>query len=199
MTDLEGVIRALLLRRPWAEPEPVSRSVERLDDGTFHVDYHDPDHVYLVTVRQIPRIRLPLERPLIVGEVDGVRAELLQVSLANHIEVTLDAEQGPPRGAALNDYATSFKRWAERAGHGSPPPPSPGEQFRRIALAISDDSGTPYRLASGQFGGTGTECLAWWGFRPTPPEIARRLTLDFTSPAGTSVRVNLPLPPFDDC
>ncbi|MEV8518149.1 hypothetical protein [Dactylosporangium sp. NPDC051484] len=198
MTDLEGVIRALLFQRPRAESEPVSRSVERLDDGAFHVDYHDPDHVYLVTVRQIPRIRLPLECPLIVGEVDGVRAELVQVSLANHIEVTLDAEQGPSREAALNDYKTSFKRWAARAGRGSPPP-SPGEQFGRITLAISDDSGTPYRLASGEFGGTETECSAWWGFRPTPPKIARHLTLDFTSPAGTSVRVNLPLPPFDDC
>jgi hypothetical protein len=198
MTAVEDVIRSLLFRRPRTEPEHVARSVERLDDGAFHVDYHDPDHVYLVTVRQIPRIQLPLERPLIVGEVDGLRAELVQVSLANHIEVTLDAEQGPPRETALNDYMTSFSRWADRAERGSPPQ-SPGERFGRIALAVSDDSGTPYRLASGAFGGTGTECSAWWGFRPTPPETARRLTLDFTSPAGTPISVDLPLPPFGDC
>ncbi|GAA2361464.1 hypothetical protein [Dactylosporangium salmoneum] len=196
MTALEDVIRALLFRRPGVEPEPRARSVERLDDGTFHVDYHDPDHVYLVTVRQIPRVRLPLERPAPVGQVGGVRAELVQVSLANHIEVVLDAEPGPPREAALDAYLTSYGQWAERAEPGSPPPPQPGEQFGRIALAVSDDSGTAYRLASGQLGGTGMEWTVRWLFRPTPPVTARRLTLDFTSPAGPPVSISLPLPPF---
>lgn len=193
MTDREDVIRALLFRRPRAEPEPLAGSVERLDDGAFHVDYHDPDHVYLVTVRQVPRIRLPLERPVLVGEVAGVRAELVQVSLANHIEVTLDAEHAPPRETALSDYMALYRQWEERAERGSPPPPQPGEQFGRIAVTISDDLGTRYRRASGEFGGMGTEWVVRWLFRPTPPATARRLMLDFTSPDGTPVKVNLPL------
>jgi hypothetical protein len=199
MTDLEDVIRALLFRHPGAESAPpASRSVERLGDGAFHVDYHDPDHVYRVTVHQVPRIRLPFERPAFVGEAAGVRAELVQVSLANHIEVMLDAEQGSPREVALNHYMASYRQWEERAEHRSPPPEWPAELFRRVALAVTDDSGTPYRLASGQLGGTGTEWTVWWRFLPTPPVTARRLTLEFTSHAGMPVRINLALPTCAD-
>ncbi|MFC6019826.1 hypothetical protein ACFP2T_26920 [Plantactinospora solaniradicis] len=195
MTDLAGVIRSLLFSRSM-EPSPVASSVERLDDGTFHVDYHDPDHVYLVTVRQVPRIRIPLEQTVLVGEVAGVRAELVQVSLANHVEVVLDAEQGPSREAASDDFAAAYRRWEEQAEPGAPPP-WPGEQFGNVALAVSDDIGTAYHLVSGQTGGMGTEWEVRWSFRPTPPATAGRLTLDFTPPAGESVRVELPLPPAD--
>lgn len=192
MTDLAGVIRSLLFRHS-GEPEPVTRSVERLDDGTFHVDFDDPEHVYLVTVREVPRIRLPLEHPVLVGEVDGVRAELLRVSLANHVEVVLGAEQGPSREAASTDFAAAYRQWEEQVEPGAPPP-WPGERLGTTALVVSDDVGTPYRLASGQTGGEGTEWEVRWGFRPTPPATARRLTLDFTPSAGESVRIELPLP-----
>jgi hypothetical protein len=138
---------------------------------------------------------LPLERPVFVGEVAGVRAELVQVSLANHIEVTLDAEQGPARETALNGYLAAYRQWEERAERGSPPPQWPAERFGAIALALSDDRGTPYRLASGQLGGMGTEWTARWLFRPTPPVTAHRLTLDFTSPGETPVRISIALPP----
>ncbi|KAB1913466.1 hypothetical protein [Micromonospora sp. AMSO31t] len=193
MTDLEDVIRALF-RPPGSESVPRAGSVDRLDNGTFHVDYHDSDHVYLVTVRQVPRIRLPLARPVLVGRVAGVRAELVQVSVANHIEVRLDAEPGPPRETALRHYLASYQQWEERAEHGAPPPPWPAEQFKRISLAVSDDVGTPYRLISGQLGGMGTEWALHWGFRPPPPATARRLTLDFTSPDGAPAKIDLPLP-----
>ncbi|MEU8333639.1 hypothetical protein AB0J14_37640 [Micromonospora arborensis] len=63
MTGIEDVINALLFRQPKWSPSAGS-SVERLGNGEFHVDYHDPDHVYLVTVRHIPRVRLPLEHPV---------------------------------------------------------------------------------------------------------------------------------------
>lgn len=192
MVDLEDVIRSLF-RQPTG-PTHENRSVERLDNGAFHLDYYDPDHVYLVTVRQVPRIRLTLERPLLVGSVAGVRAELVQVSLANHIEVVLDAEQGPPREAASSSFMASYRQWEGQAERGSRPPPWPAEHFRRIALTVSDDIGTPYHLASGLIGGTRTEWEVRWLFRPTPPVTARRLTLEFTPPTGAPVKIDLSLP-----
>ncbi|WP_406038695.1 hypothetical protein OG799_26490 [Micromonospora sp. NBC_00898] len=193
MTDLEGVIRSLLFRHQ-PEPPPAS-SVERLGDGALHVDYHDPDHVYLVTVSQVPRIRLPLQRPLAVGEVGGVRAQLVQVALANHIEVTLDAEQGPSRQAGLSDFLDRYENWGQRADPESPPPQWPAEAFTRLIPGVSDDIDTPYRLASGQAGGSGTEWEVHWSFLPTPPVEARLLTLRFSPPSGTPVKIDLPLPP----
>ncbi|MBE1485355.1 hypothetical protein [Plantactinospora soyae] len=196
MTDLAGVIRSLLFRHP-TESSPVPGSVELLDDGTFHVDYHDPEYVYLVTVRQVPRVRLPLDRSMPVGEVAGVPAELVQVSIANHVDVLLDAGPGPSRDAASNDFAAAYRQW-ERQAEPDTPPPWPGEQLGAIALAVSDDVGTSYRRVSGQTGGPGKEWQVRWSFRPTPPATAGRLTLDFTPPAGAAVRIDLPLPPASD-
>ncbi|WBB68830.1 hypothetical protein [Micromonospora sp. WMMD812] len=194
MTDLEDVIESLLFRPGRPEPLSVARSVERLDDGTFHVDYDDADHVYLVTVRQVPRLQLPVERPLPVGEVAGVGAQLVRVAVANHVEVTLDAEPGAARAAATSDFTARHARWEAEAAPGTAPPPWPAEQFGRITITLSDDVGTRYRVASGQDGGPGTEWTVRRSFRPTPPVTARRLTLDFSSPTGPSVRVDLPLP-----
>ncbi|MGI5153038.1 hypothetical protein ACQEVC_42780 [Plantactinospora sp. CA-294935] len=196
MTDLDDVVRALFQPSD-SEPAPRVRSVERISDGALHVDYHDPGHVYLVTVRRVPRIRLPLERPVPVGVVGGVQAELVQVSVANHIEVTLDAEPGPARETSLRDYLSSYGQWEERTAHATPPPQWPAEQFRRIAVEVSDDVDTPYRLVSGQLGGTGSESTVQWGFRPPPPAAARRLTLTFTSPDGPLAKIDLPLPLYE--
>jgi hypothetical protein len=61
MMDLDGVIESLLSPRR-ADPWP-SRHVQRLDDGSYHLDYGDPDRVFLMNVREIPRTRLPLPQP----------------------------------------------------------------------------------------------------------------------------------------
>ncbi|MEV1328621.1 hypothetical protein AB0J20_03480 [Micromonospora costi] len=191
MTGIEDVIRSLLFRRP-SEPPPAG-SVERLADGTFHLDHHDPDHVYLLTVREVPRVPLPVEGPTEVGEFDGVRAHLVRVALANHVEVTLDAEPGPARETASRDFAIRYEEWGRRAD-GDPPPPWPAERFRRLVPGLSDDTGTAYRLASGQAGGTGTEWEVRWSFLPTPPPAARRLTLRFSPGGGEALTIDVPLP-----
>jgi hypothetical protein len=189
--QLADVVGSLLFRRP-EEPLPAS-TVERLGEGVFHLDYDDPDRVYLVTVRQVPRIRLPLERPVVVGEAAGVRAQLVGVALANHIEVALDAEEGPSRQAGLSDFMARYEEWGRQAGR-EPPPSWPAEEFARIALSASDDVGTVYRHASGESGGSGTEWVVRRALLPTPPAQARRLTLHFSAPTGPPVDIGFPLP-----
>lgn len=191
MTDPEDVIDDLFRR---SKELPRGRHVERLDQGTYHLDYHDSDRVYLLTVRQVLRVRLPFERPYVVGEVDGVRAQLVQVAVANHVEVALDAEQGPARQAALANYVACFEEWAQRGDREGWPPRCPAERFAVLRPHVSDDIGTPYRFASGQAGGTGTEWEATWRFLPAPPVEARLLTLRFSSPGAPPIALDLPLP-----
>ena len=176
------------------DPRPTGRSVQRLSDEAFHVDYHDADHVYLVTVRQVPRVRLPLERPVRVGDSDGVGVELAEVTVANHVEIVLDGEQGPARDAAFEAFTARYKHWEAGAARGSPPPPWPEEQLTRIAIEVSDDIGTAYRKDCGQSGGMGTEWECRLAFLPTPPPTAHSLTVVATPPGGPRVTVQIPLP-----
>jgi len=189
VSSLEDVVRALFRGRTDI-PQP--RHVQRLGAGVFHLDHEDPDHVYLVTIREIPRVELPLDHPVVVGPVGGVPAQLVRVAIANHVELRLDAVPGPAQDAALREFTDRFEEWS-RAGTHEPPPAWPAEEFARIRVSVSDDLGTPYRISSGQSGGTGTEWEVRWSFLPTPPPQATRLTLRFFPPAGTETVVALPL------
>ncbi len=167
------------------------RMLVRLDQGVYHVDYReDPDHAYLVTIQRVPRIRLPLPAPILAGEVNGVRALLVQVSVANHVEVTLGAEDTPATRATTEAYLAAERAWADTPGPDVHPPTSPGaEAFPHLPIAVTDDRGTAYRISGGSGGGPETPWRMHWDFRPAPPPDARRLTIRF--PAG---EVELPLP-----
>ncbi|BCY10245.1 hypothetical protein [Actinoplanes sp. L3-i22] len=180
--NFEDVIHALLFRR--RNESPPDGRIARLDQGVYHVDYRDdPDHVYLVTVRQVPRIRLPLAAPVVVGEAGGVRALLVRVGVANHVEVTLDVEDSPAARAATEAYLAAEKVWADSSGPGIEPPAPPGaDAFPRIPISVTDDVGTEYRFAGGSGGGPATPWRMHRDFRPPPPPDARRLTVHF--PAG---------------
>ncbi|MFD0523884.1 hypothetical protein [Paractinoplanes durhamensis] len=175
MTILDDFASTLLFRR--SVTPPPTRDIERLSDGVYHVDQHDEDHVYLLTVQCIPRVRLEFDRPFTVGEIAGVPADLVEVTVANHVEVTLDATPG-----------------AQRFDEGAPSGSSPAEELAQITVTVADDAGTSYQLTSGQAGGPGTEWQVRWNFQPAPPPTARHLTLHFTAPGTAPAEIRLPLP-----
>jgi hypothetical protein len=193
MTDVNDVIGDLF---PGPRQAPrAGRQIERIGEGTYHLDYHDSDHVYLLTLRQIPRVQLPFPRPYVVGDVDGAQVVLVQVSVANHIEVMFDAQGGPARQAVLADYRDRFEQWAARPDQRNVSPPDfPGERISVLRPQVSDDLGTTYRAVSGQAGGSGTEWEATWRYLPIPPSDARLLRLRFSPPGARPVELDLPLP-----
>ena len=119
--------------------------------------------------------------------------QLIQVAVANHVEVDSRRRPGPARDAALAAFGEGYRRW-ERDDDQGRPPAWPGEQLGTIFITVVDDLGTVYRRESGEAGGHGTEFRSRWNFLATPPAAAGWLTLRFTPPAGTPVEVELPLP-----
>jgi hypothetical protein len=190
VTSLIEVVNSLF--GPRNRP-PRGRTVQSLGDGMVHVEYPGDDYVYLVTVQQVPRTVLPLERPIAVGEAQGVPVQLVRVAVANHVEVTLDAASGPARDAALAAFEEVYRRWERDDGRGRPPS-WPAEHLALIPITVSDDLGTVYRREAGEAGGRGTEFRSRWNFLPVPPAAAAELTLRFTPPAGPPVEVTLFLP-----
>lgn len=190
--NFEDAVEGLFGRHDRRRPLP-NRSMHRLDQGVFHFDFRDddPDNVYLVTVERVPRVRLPLEPPVVVGEVDGVRALLVRVSVANHVEVTLDAEDSPRTRTLTEAYLAAEAVWVNASGPDQHPPESPGaERFLHLLISVTDDAGTEYHMSSGSGGGSDTPWRMHWDFLPVPPPQARRLTIHF--PAG---EVEFALPP----
>jgi len=170
------------------------RSMQALGDGAIHVEFPEDDYVYLVTVRQVPRIVLPLKHPVGLGDVAGVPVQLVRVAVANYVEVILDAASGLGREAALSVFEQLYRQWDQDGDRERHPPAWPAEQLGAIPLAISDDMGTTYRNHSGEAGGQGTEFRARWNFLPSPPAQATTLTLRFTPRDSAPVEVELPLP-----
>ncbi|KUL28864.1 hypothetical protein [Actinoplanes awajinensis] len=200
----EEAVEALLFPRP-GNPGPDS-SMERLPPttpdrltpagmegpalATCHAEFlDDPDHAYLVTVERVPRVRLPLSNPVLAAEThDGVRALLTDVAIANHVEVTLDAEATPATRAAVTAYRAAFEAWATSPDRDHPPS-WPGETLMHLPVTVTDDLGTSYRMSSGHGGGDGAEWRAHHKFLPRPPAAARLLTIHL--PAGATT---FPLP-----
>jgi hypothetical protein len=171
-----------------------ARSMEVIGDGVIHVEYPEDDHVYLVTVRRIPRIVLPLQGPLRVGALAGVPVQLVRIAVANHVQVILDAAPGPERDAALADFEQRYRQWEQDSNRNRQPPAWPAEQLSAIPIAIFDDLGTVYRSHSAEAGGHGTEFRSRRNFLPAPPQQAKRLTVQVTPSEGTPVEVEIPLP-----
>lgn len=124
-----------------------------LGDGLVHLDYGDADSVFLVRVTRVSRERHSLTPPTRLGLVDGRQVALLEVTLANHVTVRLEAE--PPDGP---------DNWS-------------AERLMSVEINVSDDIGTRYRFFSGQAGGDGFERTALLSFRPASPMDATQLLL----------------------
>ncbi len=191
--DFQTVVDSLFSARPRQTP-PAPRSVHRLREGVYHLDYHD-DHVYVVTIQQIRRVRLPIDPPVTVANIDGVAVQLVGVSYANHVEVVLDAAPGPERDAQLERFWTAWQQWADRRDIEQPRPSWPATGLTQIVITIDDDAGTDYRCASGQAGGMDTAYQNAMAFTPGPPPEARMLTIKFAAPEQTPATIEVPLPP----
>jgi len=175
-------------RDPVDRPELYMKSV--IGPGQVDVDYGDPDHVFLVTVTQVPRVHLPTGDPL-VTELDGVPVRLVDVELANHVTVVLEAV-GPLADAESREYTAAFEAWAATGGQDGEPPSWPAERLAEVPYQLTDDVGTAYRMASGEAGGAEHPWRSVWHHLPTPPSDARLLRIAFP---GSPV-VELPLPPW---
>lgn len=193
MTNVEDVVDDLIPTRP-----PPQGSRQRTAhiwpaQGVAHLDYHDPDHVFQVTVTRVPRRRLSVpDGP--VCEIDGVEVGLVEVVIGNHVLVSIEGLPGPVHDQALEDYQIAHERWAREVAanglDGNTPPPWPGDRLQGRPQ-LSDDRGTVYRLERGRSGGAGAEWSSDAVFYPIPPPEARILRLDFSTTGSADAQVTL--------
>ncbi len=160
---------------------------ELLGPGLVHADFSDPDHVFLVTVHQVPRQRLLAGPRDVLRTPGGLVVQLLGVEVANHVTVTLSAA-GPVADAAAAGYRVALDAWA--ADPGGDPPPFPAQGFTPSQLQLHDDVGTRYAWTSADMGHVDDPWRYVLRSRPTPPPDARRLTVRVVD--GETVDLDLP-------
>ncbi|MCO7220745.1 hypothetical protein [Klenkia sp. PcliD-1-E] len=160
---------------------------ELLDPGLVHADFSDPDHVFLVTVRQVPRQRLLDEPRDVLRTPGGLVIRLLQVEVANHVTVTVSAA-GPVADAAAAGYRAALDAW--EVAPGGEPPAFPAEGFSPSQVQLRDDVGTRYAWTSAETGHPEDPWRYVLRSRPTPPPDARRLTVRLVD--GETVHLDLP-------
>jgi hypothetical protein len=152
--------------------------MQLLGDGLVHVDYGEPEQVFLVQVIPVPRVPLlDAARPL--GDLgDGVEVWLAGVSVDNYVTVTIEG-RGAGAEAEIQTYRDQFARWEAtvQTRPGAPSPEWPGERLLGVIPTLSDDVGTEYHIDAGQTGGPDREWLHVWQYRPTPPAEATTLHL----------------------
>jgi len=169
------------------------RSYSWLGPGAYHLDYGDEDHVFLLTVQQIPRRRLGPPQPLEVGSIDGLTVLLVAVIVDTYVHVHLEIAESERRRELLEEYEKDFERWASVRHNEAMPPMQPGERLMRTAISVSDDVGTSYSCGSGQAGGSGTEWVGRRSIPPAPPASAHRLTVRLRLPDQDEVRADFDL------
>lgn len=169
MTDMEAVISDLLSRLCGGATPPASRTASRMSPGTFRLDYGDCDHVFVLTLTQLPCRQLGPAGPLLIGHVDGLDVQLTAVVVDTHVHVDLDIPESARRAEMFRAYQASFERWAASLPNDVEPPAQPGDRLMTVAITVTDDIGTPYTFHSGRSGGSGTEWQARRSFVPVPP------------------------------
>jgi hypothetical protein len=141
-----------------------------------------------------PRVAAPIH-PL--GTLDGITMLLITVEAWPDSVVVRVAGLPNERTASLEaEYRRAIEAWAAARGEGGPtrPPREPGAAaLGRLGLTIRDDLGTPYRVAAGSTGGTGSEWRGEWVFRPGPPSAVTDLIVDAPGVAHQG-GVSVPLP-----
>jgi hypothetical protein len=160
MVDLETATQLLAFGERESSRPPRGAWISLLDEGVVHADFGDDDHVFLVTVTQVPRLRLDVGRP-VVASVDGTDVVLSGVEVANHVTVRLELA-GPGAEQLHREYERLLLAWGNGGG---PPPDHPAERLMAIDVRVSDDEGTRYRWT----GGDAHTITATLHFRPAPP------------------------------
>ena len=175
--------------------ESRKRSVLRLTEDSCRVDYDDPDQVFVVSVRRVPRYRLGPKEPFDVGELDGLQVQVTAVVVDDEVAVHLSFADDVRRRAREAQFPHRRDQELTRAlASGDYPPPDPAQRLTAVTLALTDDLGTDYRRTFGAFGGSGTEFQGSWSFRPAPPPDAQRLSLITRTAGGESAELTLDLP-----
>jgi hypothetical protein len=161
--------------------------------GIYRLVHGDPEEVFVMTVREVPRRRLGPDAPLVIGELEGVTARVTGLVIDTHVHVDLDVAQSSRRDELLEQYRAEFEAWVPAAKTGAAPPPQPGNRLARVEIELGDDAGTEYVQVMGQSGGTGTEWLAQKSYLPVPPDHARQLTLRAQVPGQPEVTTRFAL------
>jgi hypothetical protein len=192
--DLRRATDMIVMQPGHYPPQPGETHMQLLGDGLVHVDYGEPEQVFLVRVIQVPRVPLlDTGRPL--GDLgEGVEAWLAAVSVDNYLTVTLEG-RGAGAEAALQTYRDQYARWEATAQThpGAVTPEWPGERLLSVIPTLSDDADTQYHIDAGQTGGPEREWLHVWQYRPTPP--AKATTLHLAVQVGEHLTtINLALP-----
>lgn len=193
MVDLNEVSKELLARSEEGRSLAPRRSATRLQPGLWHLDYRDDEHVYLLSVQQVPRRRLGPEQPLPLGSIDGVEIALTGVVTDNYVHVQIAGLPGQRRDELARQHEQAFNDWALRrsTGQDGEPPAQPGERLMRVRVSLTDELGTAYAWAGGKAGGSGTEWLSSQALLPVPPPAAHQLHIVLQVPEHPDVRLDL--------
>lgn len=178
MVDLRTAIQMLIRREDDVSEGGPPTHLEVLADDTVQADFEDPDHVYLVTVTQVPRVHLQVP-DVVLADIDGALVHLAGIQLAHYLTVVLEG-RGPEAERQLRDHREQYRQWSEhaRGRNAGPAPDWPAEQLSR-QLRVSDDLGTEYHVLSGSSGGEGKEWLAVHNVLPRPPSGATVIHLHY--------------------
>lgn len=163
-----------------------------LGDGLVHVDFGEPDQVYLVQVTPVPRVVVTDNATQLGVLEDGLEVWLAAVTLDNFVTVKLEG-RGPVADSGTVQYRNDWASWEASGGHLHDPPAWPAERLGTIEVTAADDLGTDYQLHNGKSGGDGSEWLVVRRYMPTAPPGAS--TLRICVHLGAQVEtVELPLP-----
>jgi len=125
----------------------------------------------------------------VLAEAAGTDVHLLTVEAWDkRVVVRMAGAVNDMIRAELAGYETQMAAWHERrlAGSDEWPPKLPGELiFQELTVRLTDDLGTEFAWSSGSSGGSGTEMLCEWSFKPGMPAAASTLTVTVTSADGT--------------
>jgi len=144
--------------------------MERLAQGLVHVDYNDPDHVFLVRVEQVKRRRLAVPDDPVAHVGDAV-VLLIEATIANHLELMLEV-RGEEVDEELRRRPERTQKWIAAGGPergDSPPTGWASDVMQSLQVVVRDDLRTAYRFASS--GGWDSEHANGTRSRllPTPP------------------------------
>ncbi len=199
MTTVTAVI-ARLLRVPGSAGrvgrDLLLRGSQRVDSGSYQLDYGDDEHVFLLTVQQVPRRTLRPPQPVRVGQIEGLVVNLTGVVIDNLVHVHLDVPSSPRSTRLVRDHDADFEKWVADLPRrpGVHPPHQPAAQvLLPVAISLRDDVATTYTRAAKTAGGTGTEWHAEHMFLPAPPATARRLSIRLQVPDHDAVSADFTL------
>jgi hypothetical protein len=175
MVDLPTATQSLFFDKRNRLGTP-SREMEVLDEGVVHIDYGDPDHLFIARIQVVPRLRLPV-REDVVTQVEEVDVRIVDVSVHNFISVTVRGI-GSAADSIERDYEEKYAAWLEDPSGQSPT--YPAERLSLLTLSVQDDLGTRYEFRSGMAGGEDPWAFTW-RFTPTPPDTATGLRVSMGS------------------